>query len=178
MHEQREVDDDTGLAAAKTPSSSSSSSSCSRFSARVRETHLTESTLLFLLWFAAGQQNASFMHRETNCKLGVLRRHAGDQTALLLQYTTAMVMMMMKKPSFFPRPLNSPDSDLKFVLTYLLLVFAYPDLHQKSAILRPQVPGQRSSVLPLLCCRSHIPLSEAKTGRSTDRDVEQSYNLQ
>lgn len=48
----------------------------------------------------------------------------------------------------------------------------------KSAILRPQVPGQRSSVLPLLCCRSHTPLSEAKTGRSTDRDVEQSYNLQ
>jgi hypothetical protein len=131
MHEQREVDDDTGLAAAKTPSSSSSSSSCSRFSARVRETHLTESALLFLLWFVAGQQNASFMHRETNSKLGVLRRHAGDQTALLLQYTTAMVMMMMTKPSFSPRPLNSPDSDLEFVLTYLHRVFAYPDLHQK-----------------------------------------------
>jgi hypothetical protein len=132
MHEQREVDDDTSLAAAKTPSSSSSSSSsCSRFSARIRETHLTESALLFLLWFAAGQQNASFIHRETNSKLGVLRRHAGDQTALLLQYTTAMVMMMMTKPSFSPLPLNSPDLDLEFVLTYLLLVLAYPDLHQK-----------------------------------------------
>jgi hypothetical protein len=131
MHEQREEDNDTGLAAAKRPSSSSSSSSCSRFSARVRETHLTETALLLLLWFAVGQQNASFMHRETNSKLGVLRRRAGNQTALLLQYTTAMVMMMMTKPSFSPRPLNSPDSDLEFVLTYLLLAFAYLDLHQK-----------------------------------------------